>query len=283
MTFQLAHSAASFDHHRFPVTATLFGPLTPDGELNQHTQRVLKSHKDGEDYFTEITLIQNRHQGGMVVQYQVEAGSPQAAERLGLIYLSQLCDLLSALTRCPVQYYPESSDAHQQQLRQQRQQRQMLHVGRELRQEEWDWVTGNLVALRREHPRFLAAASWYRKGLIGEDCLDQFCCYLRTIERLSEHYKDTRNWTEKDGGTKRAIAQLTEDLFPQAAPSLLASRDQVKRAWDLRNDISHGNEPITVELVEQANEMLQEAENAAFALLHEVRLQKLTFPLLDAI
>src|SRR6056297_4277830 len=166
---------------QFTMSVTLFGDIKPSPDLHRRPQRSLKAHTDGEDYFTDITLHDGRNNGGMRVEYTVTATSPQGAIRAGAVYLSQLCDLLTTVTRTPVWFYMPHEDASDERIRVHR---RTATVERILTTPEWFWITGNLVDLRQSKPRFLAAASWYRKGLIGGDVLDDFCCFWRVIERI---------------------------------------------------------------------------------------------------
>lgn len=260
------------------MTVTLFGPLRPAPTLQRRSERVLKAHSGGEDHFTEITLLDDRHSGGMVVQYLVKASSPRTAKRVGLVYLSQLSDLLSARTQCPVKFYMNDEEARDERAQRHR---ESVRVNRILTDDEWRWVTGSLVGLRREHPRFLAAASWFRKGLNGNDPLDDFCSFWRTIERIAEHYANKTGWAQGDGGVRKCVAQLTADLFPasntDAIPELLRDSERIRLAVKLRNDIAHGNEPITVDMIERAGEELQSLEDAAFSVLMRIRETRLSF------
>ena len=260
--------------NHYPMTVTLFGPLRPSPELDRNTQRVIKSHSNERDHFTEIRLIDSRNTGGMVVEYYVKASSPKSARRVGLVYLSQLCDLLSAVTQCPIKFYVQDSDAREERGRQHR---QAMRVDRTITFEEWSWVTGALVALRRDHPRFLAAASWYRRGLNGNDCLDDFCCFWRVIERIASSYADKSNWGENDSSVRKIVAQLTTDLFPKdSVPELLQDEGRVKKVIKMRNDISHGNEPVTVDMIDTVSQEIAPLEEAAFAVLDRLRLTQLS-------
>ncbi|MFY7877008.1 MAG: hypothetical protein ACOVQM_16255, partial [Pirellula sp.] len=158
-------------------------------------------------------------------------------------------------------------------------------VDRILTDDEWTWITGNLVFLRREHPRFLAAASWYRKGLIGRDNLDDFCCYWRVVERLAYSFADRSNWKdeEKNGGrdwpVKQYLVQIVRDLFSDgSAPEILSDPSIVTKIKRLRDDLSHGNIPITLEVIDDATSYLKPLEDAAFKVLHGIRSQKLACP-----
>jgi hypothetical protein len=194
------------DHHpndylratsQHQLSVTLFGPLRLAQDLNRRTERVIKANTGDREYFTDITLRESRPNEGLVVDYFVSAKSPALAHRVGIVYLTQLCDLLSVVTECPVKFFTKDEDAREERTRNHR---QPMQSRRTLTSEEWSWVTGSLVALRRDHPRFLAAASWFRKGLIGGDCLDCFCCFFRVIDRIASSYADKSNWGKKMAG-----------------------------------------------------------------------------------
>lgn len=269
----------SQDRHRKTnehlMTVTLFAPLRLAPDLNRRTERVIKAHSNDRDHFTEITISESRNPGNtnLVVTYIVKAFSPRSAQRVGAVYLSQLCDLLSAVTQCPVRFFMNDDDAREERGRMFR---QSMRVDRTLSYEEWSWVTGSLVSLQQRHPRYLAAASWYRKGLVGNDCLDDFCCFWRVIERIAESYADKSDWAKGDGGVRKSVAQLTADLFVLgSAPELLKDDERVKSVVKLRNDISHGNVPITLDMIDLASEELEALEEAAFAVLDQMRRTKL--------
>ena len=66
--------------HRFVMTAVLFGPVRPDQNLHRRTQRALKAHTAGHDFFTDITLHESHQPGSMRIEYTVTATSPSSAE-----------------------------------------------------------------------------------------------------------------------------------------------------------------------------------------------------------
>jgi len=252
------------------MTSLLFGPVQPDQKLHRQTQRAIKSHNEGRDFFTDITLHESRQPGSMRIEYTVTATSPSSAERAGAVYLSQLCDLLSATTRSPIRFFLPDEDAREERIRTNQ---KATTLDRVLTEEEWNWITGSLVFLRKEHPRFLAGASWYRKGLIGGDVLDNFCCFWRVIERIAFSYADKRKLDEKDKGRAKAcVVQLAADLFPDGdVPESLAVENRVAEVLQLRNDLSHGNIPITGAVIDQASSELKFLEQAAFEVLDRIK------------
>lgn len=256
--------------HRFVMTAVLFGPVRPDQNLHRRTQRALKSHTADHDFFTDITLHESHQPGSMRIECTVTANSPTSAERAGAVYLSQLCDLLSATIRSPIRFFLPEEDARDDRIRTNR---KGTSLDRILTEEEWHWIIGSLVFLRREHPRFLAAASWYRKGLIGSDVLDNFCCFWRVIERVAFSYADKSKIDEKDRGkAKSCVTQLVAELFSgNDVPESLSADKRIGEIIQLRNDLSHGNVPITGEVIDQANGHLKPLEQAAYEVLERLK------------
>ena len=243
--------ATTVELHEFVMTAVLFGPIRPHSSLHRSTQRALKSHTAGHDFFTNITLQESYQPGSMRIEYMVTATSPVSAERAGAVYLCQLCDLLSALTRSPMRFYLPDEDARDERVKSTR---KATSIDRVLTEKEWHWIISSLVFLRREHPRYLAAASWYRKGLIGNDALDNFCCFWRAIERIAFTYADQSKLEEKQRGkAKPCIAQLAGELFLEDdIPECLSVAKCVDEIVKLRNDLSHGNVPITGDVIDLA-------------------------------
>lgn len=266
---QLTHDLPS-GLHRFVMTAVLFGPVRPDQNLDRRTRRALKSHTGGHEFFTDVTLHESHQPGSMRIEYTVTATSPSSAERAGAVYLSQLCDLLSVAIRSPIRFFLPEEDVRDERIRTNR---RVTSIDRILTEEEWHWIIGSLVFLRREHPRYLAAASWYRKGLIGNDVLDNFCCFWRVIERVAFTYADKTNIPEKDRGkVKPCVTQFFAELFPDSdAPESLTSEGRVIEIVQLRNDLSHGNIPITSEVIDQANSHIKPLEEAAHEVLNRIR------------
>src|SRR5690606_21870292 len=116
----MPHNASQPTLSQFPMAVTLFGPLRPAPSLQRRTERVIKAHAGGRDHFTDITLYYDGQRRQMSVEYIVTAYSPASAKRVGLVYLSQLCDLLSAVTQCPVRFSEQEDEARDERARQYR-------------------------------------------------------------------------------------------------------------------------------------------------------------------
>jgi hypothetical protein len=255
--------------HSYVMTALLFGPIRPDQNLHRRTHRAIKSNTAGHDFFTDITL--HEHQpGSMRIECTITATSPISAERAGAVYLSQLCDLLSVTIRAPIRFFMPDEDARDERIRTKG---KATSLERVLSEQEWNWIISNLVFLRREHPRYLAAASWYRKGLLGSDVLDNFCCFWRVIERIAFSYADKSKLEGVDkGNAKPCVIQLATDLFRDGdVPDSLSTDKRIGEIIQLRNDLSHGNVPITPEVIDQASGHLKPLEQAACDVLERIK------------
>ena len=76
-------------------------------------------------------------------------------------------------------------------------------------------------------------------------------------------------------------AVLTDLGLAHLCNGLLLDDALLKRIVDLRNDVSHGNEPITPKLIEEAAEFRDPLEELAFRTLHAIRDAKLNRAIAD--
>lgn len=260
--------------NQFILRAYLYASIKPDDNLDTMTKHALKSMKGKEKFFTEITLRGMRTTGQMTVDFSITASSPASAERAGIVYLGQLSDILSSITREPVRFLMPRENAHEDR---RFYNRTSTHIDRVLTLEEWNWIIESLVPLRQKHPRYLAAASWYRKGLCGIDPLEIVCCYWRVVERLSLSYC-TKGKLPKDNdgkpicSAKNCVRQFIEERgLTGISNGVLDEDENLKKIVKLRNDISHGNEPITPILIEEASSLVRSLEEVAYECLAVIR------------
>ncbi len=262
------------DKVKFQQESIIYGPVRPHPDLHRRVQRALKSYSQGNEYFTEIMLRDLQKPGLLGIDFSVTASSPAGAERAGIFYLGQLCDLLSVITRQPLKFLISGEDSQAERIRIQR---TSTNVDRILAPTEWDWIIGSIVYLRSEAPRYLAAASWYRKGLCGIDPVEKYCCFWRVVERLAATYADQSILNQDDKGKARFyIRQFAIDFsLTTIADGLLSDQKKLAKFINIRNDISHGNVPITAEMIDSTAAMLGHAEEIAFQALKVVRRAKL--------
>ena len=260
---------------RFQFNAILFGPIKPSSDFDRMPpQRTLKSVRKGEEFFTDISIQNTRRPSQMGVEFSVTACSPAGAEKAGIVYIGLLCDLMSSITRQPIRFLMPNEDLRETH---NRGNRFSTHVDRILTWEEWESIIGSLVYIHMQHASYLAASSWYRKGLWGNDALDVACCYFRVIERISFSYCDNDKLPINAEGkpektTKNCILQfVTNRRLTQASKDLLQDKEKLKQIIKLRNDVSHGNSPITPELIETASNFISPLEEAAYAFLACIR------------
>ena len=197
---------------------------------------------------------------------------------------------MSVVTRSPVWFYMHDEDSRDEW---NKTFRRAAAIDRILTKPEWSWITGVLVNLVRDHPGFLAAGSWYRKGLIGRgradgkrrnaavydavnegDCLDDFCSFWRVIERLAYSYADKSAWSDDEklnAPVQKHIDQLAAEFFNnRPVPEILSDPAVVKKIEKLCDDLSHGNAPITLEVIDEATSRLKPLEDAAFSFLQRI-------------
>ena len=90
---------------KYRMRVQIYGPIKLSDDFPRRAERVIKGRNESGEFFTDISLVFDRHSDTIVVEYQVHARTPDSARTVGTVYLSQLCDLLTARTQCPLQFF----------------------------------------------------------------------------------------------------------------------------------------------------------------------------------
>src|ERR1022692_1943294 len=73
-------------------------------------------------------------------------------------------------------------------------------------------------------------------------------------------------------GYGACVVQLVAELFPEGdVPESLSADKRIGEIIQLRNELSHGNVPITGEVIDQASGHLQALEQAAYEVLERFK------------
>ena len=93
-------------------------------------------------------------------------------------------------------------------------------------------------------------------------------------------YADKSRWSadgKANAPVKKYLDQLVADLFRDGSvPEILSDAAAVERVKSLWNGLTHGNIPITLEVIDEAKDQLKPLEDAAFSILQQIRECKLT-------
>ncbi len=90
---------------KYRMRVQIYGAIKLSDDFPRQAERVIKGRNESGEFFTDISLVPDRHSDSLVVEYNVHAHTPDSARRVGTVYLSQLCDLLTACTQVPLQFF----------------------------------------------------------------------------------------------------------------------------------------------------------------------------------
>lgn len=245
----------------------IHAPIKLHQSLHRQTRSAIKVANENSIIATNITLREapnERHIrcGYFSVIFTVSASTQKKALDAGKVYASQLCDLLSFITRVPAQ--PEIDEDSRNTVNPRS--RFAPTADRLLLAEEWEWIIRSLANLNLKEPQFMAACSWYRRGLCCDDVTEKICCYWRVIERCAI---SCCNNSVKDDGIKPIVDKFIKQYIPKPC-QLLVNGQKWRDVYSLRNIISHGSEPLSPSLIDQCSTYEEETEEAAYCVLSSV-------------
>lgn len=172
---------------RWNTEFKIYAPIKLDRGLVRQTRTALKVIDDDNPIFTNITLREHPNErhfslGYFYVALDILADTQKQSLDIAQVYVSQLCDLLSFVTRVGAEnLYSSDSDNTRNVSGRVTNSRSEFTSNRFLTSEEWDWIIKSLPYLRDHEPRFMAACSWYRRGLSCDNITEKICCFWRVI------------------------------------------------------------------------------------------------------
>lgn len=247
----------------------IHAPIKLHQSLHRQTRSAIKVANEDSIITTNITLREapnerNVRYGYFSVIFTVSASTQKKALDAGKVYASQLCDLLSFITRVSAQ--PEIDEDSRNTVNPRS--RFAPTADRLLLAEEWDWIIRSLANLNLKEPQLMAACSWYRRGLCCDDVTEKICCYWRVIERCAI---SCCNELGTDGYIKiiPTVDKFIKEYISKPC-ALLANKKNWKEVYSLRNIISHGSEPLSPRLIDKCSSYEEETEEAAYCALSNV-------------
>lgn len=209
---------------RFRLNIRLAGDLVMDGELSRRSAWSLTSRFEGSQS-AEFQLTEDAARQ-LQLGFTITARSQLSAEVTGRDYANQICDLLAAVTSTAMQPIEDGVPTTSGRPRTDP---AGLCSQRELTKAEWDWVADSLLRLKINHPVYLAAAGWFRRGLLTEDPFESFCCCFQVIERIALGYgrEPLPDVDDVPAADRQLLASLATDLCTRTLRRVHHCRDQV--------------------------------------------------------
>jgi len=140
-----------------------------------------------------------------------------------------------------------------------------------LTEQDWHDAFREARLLSLAEPTFLRALGWYRKGLYTEDVLDSFLAYWNAIEIVAGKYHPDNEESKK--GSKSQVWGCFKAIWGECPqwPIIPGQTDWIDQNYELRKDIAHGIQPITLDFVENTIEKLPKIRQIAFQFLNTWR------------
>jgi hypothetical protein len=181
------------------------------------------------------------------------ANSLQGANDAAVYFVGQAIDVLSLRINLPLYmnlFRPEFRA-------------EQNHVKRVINSDEWQeaFRSGQNYAIDRR--TFSRALSWYRKGLVGENPVDQLLAYWAVLESISSQFSQRNTRTE--GGVINQICNCFDQLWQDVSHWKVITNDAaaVNRFYVLRNEIAHGAIRVDIEKIKEILKVLPKYQRLA--------------------
>lgn len=260
----------------YEVKLMATGPFRLSEELIGTSTQALKADTPRGEIYTTFTIDGSRRTDGYAkLSCSVNSQLYASALRIGIVYIGEVCDLLSMKLRIPIELHIVPTDNPERNLQPRVFEPLALRV---IEREDRDFALGQVAGLRQQHPRLLSASSWYRKGQNSEDVTDKLCCYWRALERVAFSYAIKDNLAADDKSRAIPVISAFAAQFFQAneTPELFTNLKTLKDVYEIRNDISHANVPLNLELIEKCHDQVDMAEEAAHRVISAAMKKVLT-------
>jgi hypothetical protein len=203
---------------------------------------------------------------GLRMSVTAYARESDLARKAALVFVGEMLDVLASEKRLPLRLSLYDSRAAD---------RDVHSVKRVLEERNFSEAFNSARSLSEEHPTFLRALGWYRKGLITEDPLDRFLALWNSIEIVAGKYHPTSPETKK--GSKSQIWECFKVLWNECPkwPIIPDQQDWIDENYELRNQIAHGTASVDIDQVERAMAKAETIREVAQLFLKEWREQHL--------
>ncbi len=215
--------------------------------------------------------VEKLRTGGFRATVEARAIDEQLARRAAVFFLGRALDVLAFRLDLPLfvsltDQEPRSAASRHE-------------TRRRIKPQEIEDAFWAADELEMTQPPFLTSLSWYRKGLYTEDPLDQYKAYWIAIERVASSYYavvDGAAQKKASRGTRIGIKMRVSACFSalwgplERWPSHVPKESSwVNDTCDVRNDIAHGNKPVTIDTVASVVEKLDTLKRVAHTFLSD--------------
>ena len=218
--------------------------------------KILKGFRLDDPFYSDISIKNSPY--GVVVSVTAFASKADLARKAAMLFIGKMLDALSLKIKLPL-FLSLTEDIGYRKYKE--------NVKRIIEKDEWVDAFKESRLLNEHEPTFLRSLGWYRKGLYTDDSYDKFLAFWNSIEITAAKYHPRTDRTRD--GTKNQIWECFKTLWGECSdwPVISGNEHWIDDNNSVRNDISHGVAPITVEYVKQIIEKLEDLEQVAYLFL----------------
>jgi hypothetical protein len=208
----------------------------------RQAMRALKGER--KPFFTQIQIRKTRN--GVNINVVARARSQQGASDAAAYFVGLALDVLSLRTDLPLYLNLQNPVFRTE----------PSHAKRIIDRQEWEEAFWDGQAYAIQRPTYSRALSWYRKGLTGENPIDQLLAFWAGLESIGSQFHEKNERTNQ--GTVNQICNCFDQLWgtvetwkviPQKAKA-------INEFNDYRSKIAHGGMRVDVERIREINEEL---------------------------
>ncbi|WP_106449776.1 methylamine utilization protein MauJ [Trichococcus alkaliphilus] len=230
----------------------MIGPITMDRQISFQQEKGFHMNQ----FYSDIQLSKSPY--GINATITAYADNPEDAERIAYVYFGRMRDVLSLNSDVPIRLNIGHGNS----------------VGRKpnirrrvIRHSEIKTAFNMARTFEKEHKKILRAISWYSKGKLSHNTLDQFLSYWSVIEILANEYHKPTQRTNH--GVINKAYQSFLDYFGEIEQWGLPAR-WINDTYEKRNMIVHGAEDFTIEAIIKYSDEIPLLEGTASRLIKAI-------------
>jgi hypothetical protein len=236
--------------HSWEVDLSVSGPVSINHQI------VMEVEKGYQNPFTTSVKLRKTSYG-VSVSLVAHAYSKDQANSAGIFFVGQMLDLLGLWVDLPLYLGITGTETRIP----------TSNVRRLIDEVEWRTAFDSSRIYGQQYPAYTRSLSWYRKGLISEDPIDEFLAYWSALESVGSKH------ARKSEKTKKGVVNQICDCFDQLWQSVEKWKvipnkaEWVNQFHETRNGIAHGYIQVEVETIREIREQLPALKSLAHAFL----------------
>lgn len=242
----------SHSHSEWEVALAISGPIAIKTPLNFPVEK-------GQDqpFWTTVDLKPATH--GILTKVVARASTSEEANDVAVFFIGQMLDYLCLRLRDPLYVSLQGLQFRQS----------SNNVKRLVERKEWieAFRLGRDYGLKQ--PAFSRALSWYRKGLVSEDPMDQLIAYWSSLESIGAKLARRNERTER--GAINQICDCFDQIWGNVAEWKVIPNqaELINEIHHLRSGVAHGFIAVYPDKVREIASLLPTLSDLAYNFLSD--------------